>query len=768
MLHYRSGAYAEALGLIEEVQELENLDHALAHLGALSAFRLGNVDLAKTFILRAVALSPEDASSWNVLGEIHRLSKDLLKAVEAFQKALAINANFTDALSNLGNVYSDAGDFDNAVAAYSQALTIDPSHIDARYNLGNLAFTFNRHTLALDSYQQVLARVPDHTGALNNYGLLLMALRQYPEAEEVYKKLMAIQPYAPPVVLNYANVLAKSGRTAECLSVLNDCISKLSPSESVPLLLMKARTLREGGEKGEVKRVLEGVLTIEPHHEEATSELINVDIELGNSSSARARLAQLLEASPTNLNYIFARCFLELPAAYRSEKEILEIRQRYESLLVHLKRVLDELPDDSILGIENLIGTTQPFFLAYQAMNNRMLQTIYGEMIATAMQRAMKLPPPAPTKPIVGRPVKVGIVSGFFRDHSNYKIPIRGWLRNLDRKKFQIIGYHTQTRLDAATREAESLCHSFIQGPKTLAEWVALIRSHEPDILIYPEIGMDPMTCRLASLRLAPVQATSWGHPETSGLPTIDYFLSSELMEPPGADAFYSERVVRLPRLSFSYDPPIRRKLTTSRKDVGLRDDAVVYWCCQTNYKYLPQYDWIFPAIAREVPTAQFVFIQTQPESEASAILRERLEKAFQDKGLVSSTFVVYLHGLDPDTFATIASLCDLALDSFDWSGCNSTLETLAQGVPILTCPGTFMRSRHTSAILSTIDCSQLIVSSPEEFVQRAISLARSRVTLHEIRTKVMANLSRAYRDPDCIKGLEDTLMTWVSDAAGC
>ncbi len=763
MLHYQNGAYDEALGLIEEVRELEKLDHALAHLGGLSAFRLGRLDVAKAYILKAVELSPDDAASWNVLGEILRLSKELLEAIKALQKAISLNSDFTDAFSNLGNVYSDAHDYDNAVAAYSKALSLDPTHIDARYNLGNVAFTCNRYSLALDSYQQVLAHHPVHAGALNNYGLLLTALRQYQEAGEVFKRLLDIQPNDPSFMWNYASALHKSGATTEALSVLDGSLSQIPQRDSLNLILLKALILKDHGKREEAKRAFQSALAIDPTNSEANMGLVNVDISLGNFASARERVSELLKQSPHDLHIEYARCFMELPAAYRSRQEIVDTRQRYEELLSDLRRRVDELPDSSISGIEDLIGATQPFYLPYQAMNNRSLQTVYGEMVSNAMRRAIRLPFSPSRVPVTDRRVKVGIVSGFFRNHSNYKIPIRGWIQNLDRKKFQLLGYHTQHLIDEHTREAQSLCDTFVQGPKSLAEWVAIIGANKPDILVFPEIGMDPMTCRLASLRLAPHQATSWGHPETSGLPTIDYFLSSDLMEPDGSDEFYSERLVRLPQLSFYYEPPVRQKLPLTRKDIGLDDASFVFWCCQTNYKYLPQFDWIFPAIAQEVPNAQFVIIQIQPESEASAILRDRLTKAFAEQGLEASTFMRYIQGLNADEFATVASLCDLALDSLEWSGCNSALETLAQGVPILTCPGTFMRSRHTSAILTKIECGELVVTTPDEFVNQAITLARTPELVQTLKAKVVANISNAYRDLACIKGLEDTLITWTS-----
>ena len=763
MLHYRNGAYAETLALIEEVRELEKLDHALAHLGGLSAFRLGRLDLAKIYILKAVELSPDEAASWNVLGEVYRISGELLDAVKALQKAITINPDFADALSNLGNVYSDADDYDNAVAAYTKALSIDPAHIDARYNLGNVSFKFNRFTAALDSYQRVLSQIPTHTGALNNYGFLLSALRQYQEAAEVFKRLLGILPNSPAVLVNYATALNKAGRPTEALSILDERMPQIAPSESLPLLLLKGHIHRDLGNREETKQAFAAALALDPTSEEASTGVINADIALGNSFAARDRLSELLKSSPDSISNLYPRCFLELPAAYRSQQELVDTRQRYETLLIDLKRRLDDLSDESARGIEEIIGTAQPFYLAYQAMNDRSLQMMYGEMISHVMSKALRMTSiPSPT-PVTNRRVKIGFVSGFFRNHSNYKIPIRGWLKNLDRKKFELLGYHTQQRIDEHTREAEALCDTFVQGPKSLAEWVAIISADKPDVLIFPEIGMDPMTCRLASLRLAPHQATSWGHPETSGLPTIDYFLSSDLMEPDGCEAFYSEKVIRLPRLSFYYEPPVRKKLGLTRQALGLRDTSCVFWCCQTNYKYLPQFDWVFPAIAQEVPNAEFLFIQIQPNSEASAILRARLTKAFADKNLDASSFVRYTQGLNADEFASVASLCDVALDSFEWSGCNSALETLAQGVPIITCPGTFMRSRHTSAILTMIGCEELIATTPEEFVKYAISLAQEPERVAALKSKISTNISKAYQDLDCIKGLEHTLITWTS-----
>jgi predicted O-linked N-acetylglucosamine transferase (SPINDLY family) len=721
------------------------------------------LQLAKELIQEAIGYSPDDASHWNVLGEIFRLSREPIEAIKAFQRAISIDPSFADVYSNLGNVYSDADDFENATAAYQKALSIDRCHVDALFNLGNMTFRAQRFSIALESYQKVLEVAPQHLGALNNYGLLLISLKQFDEADTVYHKLLALNPTFLDGVTSYAGMLHGIGKLPEALAVIERSIPLFATEQTLALRLRQGAILRELGKREEAMTAYRAALALAPRNEEAIGGVINMDVELGNFISARNRLNEECNRAPDNLHLQFARCFLELPVLYQDTNDIQKVRQRYKTELSNLAERIRNLSQDEVQVLQGLIGSSQPFFLPYQAMDDRELQASYGAMISSAMSRTLRLPLLEPRPAIEGRRLKVGFVSGFFRNHSNYKIPLRGWIKNLDPSQFQVFGYHTQHRIDSFTQEAQAACDTFVQGPKSLQEWVQTILDHHLDILIFPEIGMDPMTCRLACLRLAPHQATSWGHPTTSGLPTIDYFLSSDLMEPKGAEQYYSEALVRLPNLSFHYEPPTRAPVPIVRKDVGIRQKAFVYWCCQTNYKYLPQFDWVFPAIASEVPDAQFVFIQIQPASEASALLRSRLEKAFNEKGLKASDFVTYLPALEADQFAAVASLCDVALDAFEWSGCNSSLETLAQGIPIITCPGTFMRSRHTSAILEMIGCTETLASTPDKFVSLAVSLAKNPTKLKELRTQVQLSFHQALRDTKAIEGLQHTLIAWNS-----
>jgi predicted O-linked N-acetylglucosamine transferase (SPINDLY family) len=297
-----------------------------------------------------------------------------------------------------------------------------------------------------------------------------------------------------------------------------------------------------------------------------------------------------------------------------------------------------------------------------------------------------------------------------------------------------------------------------------VADWRRTILNDTPDVLIFPEVGMDPVSVQLAAQRLAPVQCNSWGHPDTSGFPTLDYYLSSDLMEPPDAQDHYSERLVRLSNLSIYYDPVDRPYVALSRADVGFRTGAVVYWCGQSLPKYLPQFDDVFPLIAREVKDCQFVFIKHETYT-VNELFKERLARAFAAHGLDVTDHCIMLTRLDMGRFAAAIGLSDIVLDSIEWSGCNSTLESLMNARPVVTLNGRFMRGRHSAAILRMMDVEETITDNLHAYVETAVRLGNDPSWRASIAEKMAANSDRVYRDRECITALETFLETAVQRA---
>ena len=247
---------------------------------------------------------------------------------------------------------------------------------------------------------------------------------------------------------------------------------------------------------------------------------------------------------------------------------------------------------------------------------------------------------------------------------------------------------------------------------------------------------MEGFTLQLAAQRLAPVQCDFWGHPETSGMPTLDYFLTSDLMEPTDGSEHYTEQLVRLPNLSVYYEPIVTGPCDIDRVEIGLHADAVAFWCGQSLFKYLPQFDWVFAGIAKQVRNSQFVFL-LRPVERINALFRARLDRAFAKLGLEASDHCIFLPPLSQDRYFAAVGQCDVFLDSLGWSGGNTTLESLPHDIPIVTMPGALMRSRHSAAILRAMGITETIADSIDDFFAIAVRLANSPDERQALRRKI-------------------------------
>ena len=510
-------------------------------------------------------------------------------------------------------------------------------------------------------------------------------------------------------------------------------------------------------------------LQLDPEFTSAYYNLANILREAGQPDEALASLDIAIRSKPDHIKARWAYCFCQLPIIYQDESSIKHFRGRYSNELVKLQ---DTIPLETHRDIEEAskaVGTHQPFYLAYQGYGDRELQEIYGRLVCKIMMSKYPQWADRPSMPpaFSDEPIRVGIVSGFFYHHSNWKLPIKGWVENLDGHKFSLYGYYTGKKKDRETEVARKCLTRFVEDIDSIEDLCQMIRNDNLHILIYPEIGIDCVVPRLASLRLAPVQCVSWGHPDTTGFPTIDYFLSSDLMEPIKAADHYSERLVRLPNLSIFYEPLDVPIIDANRKSFGLRPDSVLYLCCQSLFKYLPQYDYIYPRIAKQVENGQFLFISYPRSQTLTRQFSLRLNKAFNKFNLSSEDYVIFLPSLDPGHYNAINCLSDIYLDSIGWSGGNTTLEAIACNLPIITCPGEFMRGRHSMAILNMMGVTETTASTIDEYIELAIKLGKDSEWRRYISEKIKNNKHLVYRDRTCITALEDFLERVVNEKLG-
>lgn len=487
---------------------------------------------------------------------------------------------------------------------------------------------------------------------------------------------------------------------------------------------------------------------------------------LGRQEEAMSALHKALALDPGLVPARFSLMNSQCPILYEKEEEIVASRAAYAGQLNELCETIYLEGPGAIARAADAVGE-YPFHLAYQGYNDRSLQRKYGNLIcriqsARYPQWGQPLPPPPQES---GEPLRIGIVSGFFRNHATWNFPTSGLLQNMDRKRFTLYGYHTGRRCDQNTDLARQSFDHFVEDDFSLASLCEKILADKLHLLLYPEIGMNRLAVRLSSLRLAPVQCVSWGHSTTSGLPTMDYFLSSDLMEPADAANHYSETLIRVPNLGVYYPPPEIETNGGGRAELGLKEGAVLYLCLQSLFKYLPQHDELLPRIAQQVNNSQFVFMTGRQSKPVIDILRRRLAGAFSRYGLKSEDHIVFFPYLDDKQYFSLHRSGDVFLDSIGWSGCNTTMDAVLHGLPVVTFPGPMMRGRQSMAILKMMDLTDTIADSVDDYVRIAARLGTDRHWRKLIGNRIEANRHKLYADKTPVEYLALFFEKAVSNA---
>jgi len=611
---------------------------------------------------------------------------------------------------------------------------------------------------AISLYQQVLKAQPTHPEALHLLGVCRQQQGSLEEAIALIGQALAHQPWFPDAHFNLGIVLKQAGRLAEAKTHLQLALEQGGPDPEV--LYQLGLVLRQRGELEAALVPLRQALELQPDFADAAYTLAILLRDCGREEEATELFYRLWQADPADLAAALGWCVSQLPLLYDTPEQIPVARERYRQALHQVKARWEQLPRDpeTLEQAAAGVGSVQPFFLPYQGQNDRELQQLYGSLVGEVM--AARYPQPPLLRQRRRQRLRVGIVSGLFRDHSVWKILTRGWVEALDPAQVALYGFHTSAIQDEITRSLPPRFEQFVAGSRSLEEWQATIREAQLDVLLYPEVGIDPVCAQLAALRLAPVQAMAWGHPQTSGLPTMDVFISSELMEPPDGAGHYTEQLLPLPGIGTYYIPLDMNPAPVDWPAWGVDPDRVLYLCAQSLFKYLPQYDEVFPRIAREVGRCQFLFLRGRLSQGIRQRFWQRLQRAFRAYGLAAEDYVLLLPELSPAQYAAYNALGDVYLDSIGWSGGNTTLEALPHGLPIVTLPGSLMRGRHTYAILQQMGIPETIAHTLEDYVQIAVRLGLDDRWREQMGRQVQARQERVYRDPAPIRALEQWLQS--------
>jgi tetratricopeptide (TPR) repeat protein len=739
-------SYLKALSVKPDLAEAHN------NLG-LTLQKQGKPDEAVSCYVTALSFKPDYAEAHNNLGNALKEQGKPDEAVASYRKALSFKPDYAEAHNNLGNGLKDQGKLDEAVASYRKALSFKPDFAETHNNLGLALQEQDKLDEAVASYVAALSFKPDYDQAHSNLGNALKEQGKLDEAVASYLKALWFKPDYAEARNNLGNALKVQGRLDEAIASYLKALSLKPDFAEAHNNLGNA--LKDQGKLDEAVASYLKALSFKPDFAEAHN---NLGLALQDQGQCDEATTSYLRALSVNPDYAEARWSLaisQLRAVYGPGIAPSDCRTAFEAALAELdewfcaERVKDGF---------KAVGTQQPFYLAYQEENNRDVLSRYGALCFRLMddwlQRQRGISADAAPKSVI----KLGIVSRYFCNHSVWNALIKGWLQHLDRTRFELHLFYLGTIQDDETSFARINATTFSQGKRELKQWVEMMLGQHLDVLVYPEIGMDPMTVKLASMRLAPVQIATWGHPETTGLPSIDYYLSAEDFEPDNAHANYTERLIELPHLGCCYPLAPVNPAEPDLAALALDPASPLLICPGTPFKYGPQYDWVLVEIARKLGRCQFVFF-THSAKNQSDILQDRLRSIFTQAGLRYDDLVVSIPWQNKPSFYGLMQRADVYLDTIGFSGFNTAMHALECGLPIVTREGKFMRGRLASGILKRMGLSELVVATEDEYVVLAVKLARDATYRHHLRTRIEASRHLLFEDVAPIRALESFLI---------
>jgi protein O-GlcNAc transferase len=670
-------------------------------------------------------------------------------ACELYRKAAIEAPGLAKAHLNLGAALEALGDMDGGIAAYEAALAADAGNPYASYNLGRMRYLRGALAPAEELLARALAAKPGFTEARVLLASVYRSQGRLAEATAALEASLQERPDDANARYWLGNSLAELNRAAEAAEQYRRVIA-LRPDHAAAWSNLGHLQIGAGA-RDEARASFERAVSLEPGLAEAQLNLGHILKDQGERDAALACYRAALAARPDYAEARWSAAMCRVPVHVEAGEDLERTRAQFAADLEELAQWFRGV--GAAEGAK-AVGVQQPFWLAYQERDNRPLLERYGRLCAGLMGRWQDEQGIRAARPPSQGPIRVAVVSQYFRDHSVWNAIIKGWFGQIDRARFRLFAFCLGGEEDGETAFARRHAERFEHRPRSLRQWADAIVAAQPEVILYPELGMDPMSIKLAGLRLAPVQATSWGHPETSGLPTIDYYLSAEMLEPPNAQAHYSERLVELPALGCYVERSGARPIAPRLADWNLAEGDALLLCPGVPFKYAPQNDALLAEIARRVPRGKLVFF-THSVTALTGKLRERLRAAFAGAGLDLERHAVFVPWQPRAAFYGWLQRADVFLDTVGFSGFNTALQAAECGLPVVTRAGRFMRGRLAAGIAARMGLPELVARSDEEYVTLAVRLATESGYAQSMRSRIAASSGLLFEDRGAVLALE-------------
>ncbi len=582
--------------------------------------------------------------------------------------------------------HQTAGRFAEAEVLYRQILAAVPTNFDAVHLLGTLAYQKNRMQEAIDLLSRALKIDPKSAVCRMRLGMALLGAGRLEEAEPQLRQAVALKPDFVEGWNNLAYALKLLGLRDAAV----ECHQRA--------IRLKPRYAAGWYNYGHTATLMgQNELALRCHEE-----ALAADPEYAMAHFGRAQAMVQCNRIPEAIAEY--DCFLAKQPKYHPARSC------------------------RLLALQYVDGISREQIFADHAA--------YGQAVGQ---------PPAPVFSNTrdpGRPLRIAILSPDLRIHS-CAFFLEPLLQHLDRQQFQLVLYLDQNREDSMSARLRALSNqwrSFVGQPDSAVEHA--IRSDQPDILI-DLAGHTGMATRLPLYagRLAPVQITYLGYPDTTGLPAMDYRFTDPIADPAGeADRYATEKLVRFAPTAWAYLPP------EYAPGPGLAPSptgtAVTFGSFNNTTKINATTLGLWAEVLRTVPESRLLIKGFALGNNPA--LRDSLRQGFKAGGVSPDRVKLVDRTPEAKDHLALYRQVDVALDTFPYNGTTTTCEALWMGVPVVTLHGDRHAARVGASLLTAAGHPEWIARDGAGYVRIAAELASEPARRADLRTRLRDDLRRS------------------------
>ena len=595
--------------------------------------------------------------------------------------------------------HHQAGRLAEAEPLYREALKHEPKHPHALQLLGLLAYQSNRHALAVEMLKKAITAAP-RPEYLVNLSQAYRGLGDLKSCLETCRRAVQLGPAIPEAWNNLGTVLKDTNQTQEAMAAYQKALA-LRPNYAVTHSNVGNLLTQLGDAKG-AEESLRRAIAIDPNYAEAYTNLAHLITRQGRLEEAVNLCRRAIQLKPS-----LGAAYTNLGTALHAQGLMDEGNEAY--------RVGAKMDPNNGPLHENLLG-------CYNHTTRWPPEEALAAHVAWAKRFAeTNAPiPPHPNDKSPDRKLRIGYVSPDLRRHSvtYFLLPI---LEQRDRSAFDVIAYSNTEQPDEITERLRGLCDGWhdIRGLSD-DQVAALIREDRIDILIdlaghtkgnrLPVFGRKP----------APVQMTYLGYAGTTGLSTVDYRITDDLSDPPGAtDSYYTEKLIRLSSPFLCYRPPEEAPEVVDPP--ALKQGFIRFGSFNNSVKIGTETSVLWSKVLRAAPTSRLI-LKAKALGDAGA--RRRIFDGFARQGVAPERLELIESGQTLRDHLDAYKVIDVALDTYPYNGTTTTCEALWMGVPVVSRVGQTHVARVGLSLLTTVELGELATESDDAFVSTALALS--------------------------------------------